>query len=661
MKKIAIIIILTAVAVCTLTCKKFIEPDVYTPIEPSNIPSVEIVEITDITTSSVKLSCEVIKNGGVTIIDRGVCWSTEHEPVFENEHLSAGLGMGAYYCNLTGLEHATKYYVRAYAVNSYGTGYSEEQEVDMLPFMANITTKEVTNISFFEAECGGNVLDDGGGTITARGVCWSTSENPTIDDAHTEDGTGTGEFTSSITGLKLNTQYHVRAYATNENSTNYGNEMTFSTPDGLPTVTTAEISGITSISALCGGNVVDDGGFEVIARGVCWSTSENPTIDDAHTEDGTGTGEFTSSLSGLAATTIYYVRAYATNENGTDYGSEMTFTTLDGSPHVTTAEITDITYNSATCGGNVIDDGNFAVTAKGVCWRTLPNPTIYNDHTTDGSGIGEFTSAITGLNPNTKYYVRAYATNENGTVYGEERAFNTPKSSLFSVSETRKVRFSDANLQYKASTNTWRFAENEYTHIGEANSNISPSYDGWIDLFGWGTGNAPTNSSTNSGDYSVFNDWGNNTIENSGLIVNWRTLTSDEWTYLLKTRQTNSGIRYVKATVVNIPGIIILPDDWDASSYSLSFANTANAAYNTNIISATVWDTKFESQGAVFLSAAGTRLGTNVSNVNLNGIYWSSTSTGSDSRCLEFTNPSLNITSEPPHYGCSVRLVYDAE
>jgi hypothetical protein len=236
MKRILPIILITAIALCALTCKKFVEPDVYTPVEPStsNIPEVEILEITDLTASSVKISCEVTKDGGVTIIDRGVCWSNEQEPTIEGDHLSGGYGIGHYTCDLTELEHATKYYVRAYAVNSYGTGYSEEMVVDILPYTASVTTNEVTNISFYAAECGGNVTDDGGGTIIARGVCWSTSHNPTIDDTHTTDGTGLGEFTSLLSGFEIGAAYYVRAYATNENGTAYGIEVIFRTPNWGP-------------------------------------------------------------------------------------------------------------------------------------------------------------------------------------------------------------------------------------------------------------------------------------------------------------------------------------------------------------------------------------------------------------------------------------------
>ena len=290
---------------------------------------------------------------------------------------------------------------------------------------ATITTIPVSDITATSAKCGGIVNNSGNAAVTARGICWSTSHNPTINGRHTTDGSGTGNFTSTMTGLSPNTAYFVRAYATNSAGTSYGNERGFTTsPPGLPTVTTSSVSNITTSSATCGGSVTNNGGATVTARGICWSTSHNPTTISSHTTNGSGTGAFTGSITGLSENTTYYVRAYATNSAGTAYGAERTFTTLT-LPTVTTSAVSNITTNSATCGGTVTNSGNATVTARGVCWSTSHNPTISNIHTTNGSGTGTFTSSITGLSANTTYYLRAYAKNSAGTAYGEERSFTT--------------------------------------------------------------------------------------------------------------------------------------------------------------------------------------------------------------------------------------------
>jgi uncharacterized protein (TIGR02145 family) len=133
-----------------------------------------------------------------------------------------------------------------------------------------------------------------------------------------------------------------------------------------------------------------------------------------------------SNLTGLTPNTPYYIRAYATNSVGTAYGNQLTFTTLAISiPTVTTDSVTNITQTTATSGGNVTSDGGATVTVRGVCWNTSTNPTTANSHTTDGSGTGTFVSNLTGLIPNTFYYIRAYATNSIGTAYGDELTFTT--------------------------------------------------------------------------------------------------------------------------------------------------------------------------------------------------------------------------------------------
>ena len=194
----------------------------------------------------------------------------------------------------------------------------------------SVSTNGATYITYNSATSGGSVTSSGGATVTARGVCWSTSPNPTPNlSTKTNDGTGIGSFNSSITGLAGNTTYYLRAYATNSEGTGYGQELTFTTSPSpvAPVVTTTTASSITETGATSGGNVTSSGGATVTERGVCWSTSENPTISlGTKTSDGSGTGTFTSSITGLTSGTTYHIRAYATNSAGTGYGSDLTFT-----------------------------------------------------------------------------------------------------------------------------------------------------------------------------------------------------------------------------------------------------------------------------------------------------------------------------------------------
>jgi hypothetical protein len=392
-----------------------------------SLPIVNTKDVTSITATTAECGGNATDDGESTITSRGVCWGTSHNPTINNSHTNDDQGLGEFISSITGLETNVTYYVRAYATNSKGTSYGEERSFTTQEGLATISTNSVTNITATTAISGGNISDDGGFNITARGVCWSTMQNPTTTNNHTSDGSGLGEFSSSITGLETDVTYYVRAYATNSKGTTYGQELSFTTQDGLAAVTTNSVTNITATSAISGGNITDDGGFSITARGVCWSTAQNPTVNDNHSNDGSGIGGFVSNITGLDNNVSYYVRAYATNSKGTSYGEVRSFTTQEGLAIVTTNPVTEITATSAISGGNISDDGGFSITARGVCWGTSQNPTINDNHTTNGTGIGQFTSNITELSYNTVYYVRAYATNSKGTSYGEEKTFTTSK------------------------------------------------------------------------------------------------------------------------------------------------------------------------------------------------------------------------------------------
>jgi hypothetical protein len=296
---------------------------------------------------------------------------------------------------------------------------------------ASLTTTAASNITETTATSGGNISSDGGSPVSARGVCWNTTGSPTIENSRTSDGAGTGSFTSALTGLTGSTTYFVRAYATTNVGIAYGNTISFNT-GALASLTTIPGTNITATTASSGGNISNDGGAPVTARGICWNTTGSPTTADTKTTDGSGTGIFTSSLTGLMGSTTYYVRAYAITGNGTAYGDQVSFiTSAPVLPTLTTTAVTNVTTMTASSGGNISSNGGALITARGVCWNKGGSPTIADSKTTDGAGSGSYPSSITGLTKLTTYYVRAYATNSAGTAYGDQVSFTTNRIGEF--------------------------------------------------------------------------------------------------------------------------------------------------------------------------------------------------------------------------------------
>jgi len=385
-------------------------------------PVVTTASILNITEKSAIGGGNVVSDGGAMVTQRGVCWSTSVNPKASLTTKSVeGKETGIFTSNISGLTRGTTYHVRAYAINNVDTAYGGDS-VFTTPDAPKVTTDNVTMVNHNTASGGGTVTSDGGFYVVKRGVCYGTSPNPDIknNDVST-DGFGLGHFNSTLYFLQAGKTYYVRAYAINAIDTSYGNEVSFKTPS-LPVVTTTSVTDIKGSTAQSGGNITS--GDNITERGVVWSKYPNPTIAlSTKTKNGSGSGNFTSSITGLMPNTEYHVRAYATNIVGTAYGADLIFTTAD-KPVVTTASATINSYNSINCGGNVTSDGGTPVFARGVAWSTVSDPpNKLQNKTSDGTGTGNFTSLITGLTPDTTYYIYAYAINAVDTAYGVQKTF----------------------------------------------------------------------------------------------------------------------------------------------------------------------------------------------------------------------------------------------
>ena len=324
----------------------------------------------------------------------------------------------------------------AFLILTCFVGCEKDEDPVVLPLLATLGANNITT-NF--ANSGGLISDNGGGQISERGVCWSTSTNSTIEEAQkTIDGKGIGSYTSSLNGLISGTTYFVRAYASNEAGTAYGNEITFKTSNSFTELLTTEVSDITYQSAKSGGEVLHDGGTSVTSRGVCWGNIENPTIEsNKFTQDGNDIGVFTSELSDLDPGATYFVRSYAVNEVGVSYGDQHSFTTLKTIPAISTNEPSAITTISALSGGKITSNGGAEIIDSGLCYSTQPEPSISNSKIQNTSGDYEFTLNMQQLSLGTTYYIRAYAINSQGTSYGQEYSFTT-KTSNFTIGQVHE-------------------------------------------------------------------------------------------------------------------------------------------------------------------------------------------------------------------------------
>ena len=397
---------------------------------------------------------EITDIGDPAYTERGFVYSTTNNPstITGTKIQVAGNTTGEYSDIASSLLVGKIYYVRAYAINKVGVAYGEEQVADLTPLPPTVQTNEVSAISPDAASATFNatITDTGDPIYTERGFVYSKSQTPTTGNATkvTVSGTGEGNYSKTETSLDVNCMYYVRAFVIYSGGTVYGEEKSFTIKKlSVPTVTTTSPTDVAYTSATVGGNVTSDGAGTVSERGVCYSTSANPTTSDNVEKSGSGVGNYIVDLYGLSDGTTYYVRAYAINEKGISYGEEKSFTTLQyGKPTVLTSSVSDVSYVSATVNCEVTADGGATITERGVCYSTNSNPTTDDLTKTSYGRTGTYNVKLSGLASGETYYVRAYAINSEGTSYGKVLSFKTKVLTYEAVDMGLSVKWATFNV-----------------------------------------------------------------------------------------------------------------------------------------------------------------------------------------------------------------------
>lgn len=402
---------------------------------------------------------------------------------------------------------------------SLGTySFGETATFDTITRATAVTTSDASSVGETSATVGGNVTDAGIPACSSRGIYWGTSSGSQPNQI--TSGSGGGTFSVNMTGLARGTTYYYKAFSYNSSGERYGAVKSFTTTATTPTVTTTSpATSVSYYSAVVSGNVTDSGGASVTERGVCYNTSGTPTTADGKGSTSSGTGAFDSNLTGLSVHTTYYARAYAINSVGTAYGSQISFTTLIAIPTVTTsATVSNRTTSGAKVSGEVTSSGGAPITERGFVFALTANPTTGNSKVTVSGTTGTMEYSLTGLTSGTTYHVRAFATNSEGTGYGEDRSFTTLPNdpSGLEVVVTGKT----------TSSLTWTKGLNGNYTIVRRQLNSPPANAASGTLVYNGTGNNTSDSGMNAGGHYYYRAWASTTAD--GLVAVSSSYTADD-------------------------------------------------------------------------------------------------------------------------------------
>ncbi|MFP4487856.1 MAG: SUMF1/EgtB/PvdO family nonheme iron enzyme [Bacteroidales bacterium] len=290
------------------------------------IPVVRTGDVSNIHSVTARAGGQLVTNGGEKLIAYGICYSENTKPAID-DFVSYASGNSSYRLELDELRPFTKYYYRSFARNRFATRYGEVKEFETTG-PPTVKTGEPGRIMVSSVRMNIEVVDDGGHDVTDAGVCYSMLKNPGIDSNVSGFGKGKGEFEGVIENLDPGSKYYFRAYAVNSEGVSYGDEIMISAKLGIPEVETAGVKDIDYSAVTVTGDLKDDGGLDVIERGIVWDTLARPTKEDNFAIVEGSNGKFDYRIEGLETGRKYYARAYARNEKGYVYADDIGFIPL---------------------------------------------------------------------------------------------------------------------------------------------------------------------------------------------------------------------------------------------------------------------------------------------------------------------------------------------
>ena len=432
----------------------------------------------------------VTEDHGFTVTEYGFCYSTEsRQPTIESsQHIKAQDGAKGFSATLKGLTASTKYYMRAYAKSEKGVGYSATVEFTTdKEQVVSLTQATVTDRTSSSVTITAQMAYESFSTIKEKGICYGQTANPSVDGTKISDSNTEHKVTATITDLKEGDTYHARAYAITRDGTFYSGDIAFTTETTYaPSVSKPSVYDKTETGAKVRASIRTNGGLEVTAKGICYSsTNAKPTLEDLVAISTEADNSILVSLSDLQGGVTYYVRSYATNAKGTGYSEEVEqfTTTKHTEPTLNGLNVMNIKDDNAEASASIANIGGEGETIeeRGFVVSTSGDPTIDGYNTTkfvSSSTEDAFSTKLTGLRYNTLYYIRAYAVNKVGTGYSKTLSFETGSSERATLGELKCTKTEAHSLSFSFEVTStggaeltsqgfmWRKSgESEYTNV----------------------------------------------------------------------------------------------------------------------------------------------------------------------------------------------------